>query len=122
MIVPEKVSPAMIAPPSPRHNGSEIVIGISPMIAAKEVRAIGSSLLTAPSTTLSINFMPIFSLADILSTTNIEFFTTMPKSANSPISAGKESGVPVRPKMIKTPDMESGITSITMIAFLNDPN
>jgi len=35
MRVPEKVSPAIIAPPSPRRVGSERVIGISPMIVAR---------------------------------------------------------------------------------------
>ena len=52
----------------------------------------------------------------------IEFLTTIPKRASTPISAGKESGVWVSAKTIKTPEMESGITSITMMAFLKDEN
>lgn len=59
MIVPEKARPAIIAPPRPRHNGSERVIGISPTIVAIEVRAIGSSLEVEASTIESTNGMPL---------------------------------------------------------------
>ncbi len=51
MIVPEKVKPAIIAPPRPRHSGSDNVIGIRPTIAVIEVKAIGSSLLAASAIT-----------------------------------------------------------------------
>ena len=60
MMVPEKVRPAMMAPPRPRHSGSEIVIGIRPAIVHNEVRAIGSNLEAAASATDSVNSIPDF--------------------------------------------------------------
>ena len=59
IIVPENVSPAIIAPPRPRHSGSEIVIGIKPAIVHKEVKAIGSKREAAASATDSVNSMPV---------------------------------------------------------------
>ncbi len=38
------------------------------------------------------------------------------------MSAGKERGVCVRAKMIKTPEMERGITSMTIRALRNEEN
>ena len=49
MIVPEKISPEIIAPPKPRQSGSDKVMGTSPKMAVKEVRAMASSRLEAPS-------------------------------------------------------------------------
>ena len=100
MIVPENVRPAMIAPPSPRHKGSERVIGINPTIVQNDVSAIGSSLVAEALTIAGVSFIPAFSFLTILSTKRIAFFTTMPNSANIPISAGKERGVLVSAKMI----------------------
>ena|SRR3990167_314805 len=122
MIVPEKVSPAIIAPPKPRHKGLDKVIGMRPKMAAIEVKAIGSNREEAPSDIDSIYGMPVLIFTTILSTTRIEFLTTIPKRAKTPIKAGNESGVFVRAKMIKTPDIERGITSITMSALLKELN
>ena len=93
IMVPENVSPAIIAPPKPLHKGSEIVIGISPAIVHKDVKAIGSNLEAAASATDSVNSMPVSWLIRILSTTKIEFLTTIPNRAKSPIRAGNERGI-----------------------------
>ena len=92
-MVPEKVSPAIIAPPKPLHKGSEIVIGIKPTIAQIEVKAIGSSLEAAASAIDCLNSIPVLTLAVILSTTKIEFLTTIPKRAKTPTRAGNERAV-----------------------------
>ena len=121
-MVPEKVSPAIIAPPRPRQSGSDSVIGIKPIIVQKLVNAIGSNLLAAASAMASFNSIPDFSFLTILSTTKIEFLTTIPNNAKIPINAGKDSGILNRANIINTPDIESGITNITIVARLNDEN
>ena len=93
MIVPENVRPAMMAPPRPRQSGSESVIGISPAMVAKEVNAMASNLETDPSTIDSTNSIPLFKLTEILSTIRIEFLTTIPNKASTPIRAGNDKGV-----------------------------
>ena len=121
-MVPENVSPAMMAPPKPCHKGSESVIGSKPTIAQTEVKAIGSSLEDAASATDSVNSIPDSKLILILSTTKIEFLTTIPNSAKIPIRAGKDKGIWAKAKTIKTPEIDSGITNITIKAFLKDEN
>ena len=122
MMVPEKVKPAIIAPPKPCHNGSEIVIGMSPAIVQSEVSAIGSRREAAASATDSVNSMPVSWLIKILSTIKIEFLTTIPNKARIPISAGNDSGIWAKAKMIKTPEMDNGITNITINALRNEWN
>lgn len=121
-MVPENIRPAMIAPPSPCQRAFDNVIGINPRMAANEVSAIGSSRLSEASTIAVWNSNPAFKFWLILSTIRIEFFTTIPKSARIPISAGNESGVWVTEKTMNTPETESGITSITISAFLKEWN
>jgi len=67
-----------------------MVIGVRPKIAVKEVKAIGSSLDAAPSAIASSKLILVFWFAAILSTINIEFLTTIPKSANTPTRAGND--------------------------------
>jgi len=118
MIVPEKVNPEIIAPPNPRHNGSDRVIGSSPMIVVSELKNIGSTLEAAASVIASINFNPTFRFWFIFSTITIELFTAIPNKAKIPIKAGKDKGVPVNAKMINTPEIASGITIRIIKAFL----
>ena len=60
IIVPENVRPAIIAPPKPLHKGSDKVIGISPMMVAKEVRKIGSILAAEASAIASLRGIRAF--------------------------------------------------------------
>ena len=60
MMVPEKTKPDIIAPPNPRHKGSERVIGIKPKIVANVVKEMASSLDEAPSAIDSANPNPVF--------------------------------------------------------------
>ena len=92
---PEKRRPEIMAPPSPRHSGLVIVIGIRPRILVSDVNKIGSSRLPDASTTASCKFIPCFRLSFIFSTTTIALVTTIPNKASTPIRAGKERGVPV---------------------------
>lgn len=70
-IIPENISPAIIAPPKPCHNGSAIVIGISPNIVASDVNTTGSKRLPAASTMAFSNVNPSLRLSLIFSITTI---------------------------------------------------
>ena len=67
-----------------------MVIGIRPKIAVREVRAIGSSLLAAPSAIPSSKLILVFSLTEILSTIKIEFLTTIPKALRRQQGLGRK--------------------------------
>lgn len=92
------------------------------MIVANVVSVIGSSLLPVASAMLLIKGILCFSFAVILSTISIEFFTTIPNRARTPMRAGNESGVEETANRIKTPEIERGITSMTIMAFLKEEN
>jgi len=108
-MIPENARPAIIAPPKPRQSGLEIEIGMSPNIVVRDVRRIGSSLLSAASAIAGLRAIPTVLFRFILSTINMALVTTMPKRARTPIRAGNDSGVAVIPKTIKTPEMARGI-------------
>lgn len=121
-MVPENNKPAIIAPPRPRQIGSERVTGTRPIMVATEVKAIASNLLDDASAIAGIRGIPIALFWTILSTIRIEFLTTIPNNAKIPISAGNDSGVLVKPKIIKTPEIDKGITNMTISARLKDAN
>lgn len=122
MMVPEKSSPEMIAPPVPCHTGSERVMGSSPITVVRDENRMASSRPAAASAMAGMKSMPILRFSLILSITTIELLTTIPKRASRPINAGKDSGVPVSAKIMNTPEMARGITSSTRIALRNDPS
>ena len=106
MMVPEKSNPEMMAPPRPLQSGSVRVIGTKPMMVAKVVSAIGSSLEAEASPMDSTKLSPLLVFSTILSTIKIEFLTTIPNKAKIPIKAGKDSGVRVRANKINTPAID----------------
>ena len=114
MIVEARSIPEIIAPPNPRHNGFDKVIGKSPKTVHNFVRTIGSSRDAPASASASANGICSCKLIFILSTINIEFVTTIPNSDKIPIRAGNDSGVPVSANATKTLDTASGITIRTM--------
>lgn len=122
MMMLAKLSPEIMAPPSPLQRGSARVMGNRPNTVDNLVKIIGSMRLAPESATASIKGMPSFMFKLILSTINMEFVTTMPNKDRTPISAGNERGVLVNANTRKTDEMAIGITNRTIAACLKELN
>ena len=79
------------------------------MMVVNEVKKIGSNRDRPASRIASSIERPERRLRLILSISTIELFTTIPKSATSPMSEGNDSVEPVRASPKKTPMSERGI-------------
>lgn len=71
--MPEKRSPAIIAPPKPRHKGSDKVIGISPTTVVIVPNIMGSTRDAAPSAIAWVKPIPALWFLPILSIISIEW-------------------------------------------------
>ena len=108
--------PEMMAPPKPLQSGLDKLIGSSPNTVQSLVKMIGSNLEAPASAMASLKGIFCFRFRFILSTINIEFVTTIPNKANTPIRAGKDRGVPVSANTANTDETAKGMTISTIVA------
>ena len=118
---PEKTGAAILKVIRERGKLQNPITGSGGMLIGT-VKEIGSKREAAASATDSVNSIPVSWLIKILSTIKIEFLTTIPNKARIPISAGNDSGIWAKAKMIKTPEIDKGITNMTIRALRNEWN